>query len=43
MIKVGDRSEHGWSTVDEYVEDELPDDRRMRNDYLELRLGLDVK
>ena len=26
LIKVGDRSEHGWSTVDEYVEDELADD-----------------
>ena len=25
LIKIADRSEHGWATVDEYVEDELAD------------------
>ena len=24
--KLADRSEHGWSTIDEYVEDKLADD-----------------
>ena len=26
LIKIADRSEHGWSTVEEYVEDELAED-----------------
>ena len=26
MIKIADRSEYGWATVDEYIEDELASD-----------------
>lgn len=25
LIRIADRSEHGWATVDEYLEDELAD------------------
>ena len=31
--KLADRSEHGWSTIDEYVEDKLADDSDNENMY----------
>ena len=29
LIKIADRSEFGWHTVEEYLEDELADEKRL--------------
>jgi hypothetical protein len=45
LIRMADRSEHGWATVDEYLEDELADDsddeKRMQK--AEFRAGRKLK
>ena len=45
LIKIADRSEHGWSTVDEYMDDELADnsDDEKRLFRAEQRAGRRVK
>ena len=45
LIKIADRSEHGWATVDEYIEDALADnsDDEKRLFKAEARVGRKVK
>ena len=44
LIRMADRSEHGWATVEEYIEDELADsDDEKRIQRAEVRAGRKLK